>query len=70
LEAQGHWEVAIGETENRIRKLVESLEGINKLTGIGNVMISLLASEFKSDLSVFALTKRGGPQWAVTTSSG
>ena len=68
--ARGHWEVAVGETENRVRKSVESLEGINKLTGIGNVMISLLACEFKSYLSVFALTKRGGPRWAVTTSSG
>jgi len=69
LEVRGHREVAIGETENRIRKSVELLEGINKLMGIGNVMISLLVSEFKSDLSVFALTKRGGPQWVVMTSS-
>jgi len=38
--------VAVRETENRVRKRVESLEGINKLTGIGNLQISLLASEF------------------------
>jgi hypothetical protein len=39
-------EVAVGETDSRVRKRVESLESINKLTGIGNLLISLLASEF------------------------
>lgn len=39
-------EDAVLETENRVRKRIESLEGINKLTGVGNLLISLLASEF------------------------
>jgi len=39
-------EVAVGETENRVRKWVESLEGISKLTGVGDLMVSFLASEF------------------------
>jgi hypothetical protein len=39
-------EDAVLETENRVRKRVGSLEGINKLTGIGNLLISLLGSEF------------------------
>jgi hypothetical protein len=38
-------EVAVGETENCVRKRVDSLEGINKLMRIGNLLISLLASE-------------------------
>ena len=37
---------AVGLTENRVRKRVESLGSINKLTGIGNLLISLLASKF------------------------
>jgi hypothetical protein len=37
---------AVGETENCVRNPVESLEGINKLTGIGNLLISLMASGF------------------------
>jgi hypothetical protein len=37
---------AVGETENCVRNPVELLEGIGKLTGIGNLLISLLASEF------------------------
>jgi len=38
--------VAVEETEIFVRKPVESVEGINELTGIGNLLISLLASEF------------------------
>ena len=44
-DARRPLEVAIGETENRVRKRVESLEGISKLTGISHLMISLLASK-------------------------
>ena len=48
-------EAAAGETETRIRKPVGSLEGINKLTGIGNLLICLLASEFNVNKIDFQL---------------
>ena len=37
---------AVVETENCVRNPVKSLESIDKLTGVGNLLISLLASEF------------------------
>ena len=48
-------EVAVGETVNCVRKRVDSPDGINKLTRIGNLLIGLLASEFNVNKIDFEL---------------
>ena len=48
MPAERPSEVAVCETENCVRKRIDSLEGINRLTRVrtGNLLITLLASEF------------------------
>ena len=76
MPAERPSEVAVCETENCVRKRIDSLEGINRLTRIGNLFITLPASEFnvkKIDLELLIgvhADQRREPRRAVTTSSG